>query len=586
MSIVSRALKTMLPAAAILGVLAWFVLKLPFNHPPDLEQGSFAIEQIKLLTPEQYQNIIRDVFGDTIDIKSRIVIAKRREEGLLAVGLSSSTLSALGFEGAEDIALDVASQVIDKRHRDELIGCGPVAASEFDRDCARRFLSRTGRLLYRRALDEEETNRQLIIAKTGANKTQDFYQGIAKSLVNMLISPNFLFRVEYAEPEPAGLLDWFSNDARQLRLTGLARASRISFLLWNSAPDEQLLNAAQTGELYTAKGLQREVDRMLKSPRVQDGVRAFFSDMLELERFDTLNKDLNIYPKFTDRAAKDAREQTLRTLVDHLVIRDRDYRDLFNTRKTFLTPSLAALIGVPLVQHRANASPDRWTPYEFAEGDPRAGLIAQPSFVALHSHPGRTSPTNRGKALRENILCQEVPEPPPAVDFTLLQADANPQFKTMRERLSAHATQPACAGCHKITDPIGLALENFDAVGGYRTTENGAVIDTRGALDGVSYADAAGLGQALRDNPNVVSCVVKRVYTYGVGRHIYADERKWLKQLRQDFIGDGYRFKPLLRRIATSDKFHRGFVALQEEATQLSLNENNQQPNNEQSVGG
>jgi hypothetical protein len=198
-----------------------------------------------------------------------------------------------------------------------------------------------------------------------------------------------------------------------------------------------------------------------------------------------------------------------------------------------------------------------WQPYEFPEGDPRSGLLTQLSFVALHSHPGRSSPTLRGKAVRELLLCERVPAPPNNVDFSVVENTDNPKFRTARDRLTAHRSNPTCAGCHAIMDPIGLALEDFDTAGEFRTTENGAPIDASGTLDNAPFKDAAGLGKVLHDDPASSSCLVRRVYEYGVGRTPEKGEALWLNDLTQHFAQDGYRIPELLRRIATSDAFYR-----------------------------
>src|SRR5581483_360654 len=157
----------------------------------------------------------------------------------------------------------------------------------------------------------------------------------------------------------------------------------------------------------------------------------------------------------------------------------KDYRDFYTTRETYLSPSLAALYHLP-------TSSD-WQRYEFPADSPRAGMLTQISFLALHSHPGRSSPTLRGKALREILLCQKVPDPPGNVNFTVVQETNNPKYKTARERLTAHQTEATCAGCHKLIDPIGLSMENFDTVGSFRTMENGAPIDASGMFDGKPF---------------------------------------------------------------------------------------------------
>jgi hypothetical protein len=180
------------------------------------------------------------------------------------------------------------------------------------------------------------------------------------------------------------------------------------------------------------------------------------------------------------------------------------------------------------------------------------------SFVALHSHPGRSSPTLRGKALREVILCQKVPDPPGNVNFNIVQDTTNPLYKTVRQRLTAHRTEATCAGCHKLMDPVGLGMENFDAIGGYRAAENGAAIDPSGEIDGVTFKDAAGLGRAVHDHPAAPACLVDRLYAYAVGRTAAKSEADWLRsELQKSVAADGYRLMPLMRRIATSDAFFR-----------------------------
>ena len=190
-------------------------------------------------------------------------------------------------------------------------------------------------------------------------------------------------------------------------------------------------------------------------------------------------------------------------------------------------------------------------------GAPRAGILTQLSFLAPHSHPGRSSPTLRGKALRELLLCQEVPRPPPNVDFTNFENADTAVFKTTRQRLDRHSSDPVCAGCHKITDPIGLALENFDGAGSFRMEENGEPIDATGSLDGRAYANVLGLGEAVRDNPQTAACVVERVYGYGLRRKIQPSEQADVEALAEQFTVDGYRLHKLLAQVANSDMFYR-----------------------------
>jgi hypothetical protein len=399
-------------------------------------------------------------------------------------------------------------------------------------------------MLYRRPLTPDELQSRVKVANDAATGLKDFYTGLGISLSTMLDSPKFLFRQEVAEADP--------DHPGQYRMDAYSKASQLSFFLWNAAPDPELLAAAERGDLNTDSGLAKQVDRMIASPRLQQGVRAFFTDMLGFDEFETLAKDAMLFPKFNSRVAKDAQEQTLRTVTNLLVVDKGDYRDIFTTRKTYLSPLLASVYGVPLV------APDgTWQPYEYPEGDARAGIVSQVAFVALHSHPGRSSPTLRGKAVREVLLCQKVPTPPANVNFTLVQDTKNPQYKTARARLHAHATEATCAGCHKIMDPIGLGLEAFDSGGSLRGSENGETIDTSGELDGIKFADAAGLSKAVHDDPAAPACVVSRAYSYGVGRLPAKGEGDYVKALQTDFQANGYRFPDLLKKIATSPEFYR-----------------------------
>jgi hypothetical protein len=238
------------------------------------------------------------------------------------------------------------------------------------------------------------------------------------ALEGLLISPEVVFIIDVAEADP--------NRPGEERLDAYSLASRLSFFLWNSAPDDALLLAAESGELHTDAGLTQAVERMLASSRIEEGMRAFFDDMMAFDEFDSLAKDPVVYPMVTGATLADAREQTLRTVIDHLLTRQLDYRDLFTTRETFMSMSLGALYGVPTT--------NGWVPYQFSEDSPRSGLLTQVSFLAAHSHAVRSSPTLRGKALRELFLCQKVPPPPPDVDFSALE-DAG-DVPTARERFT------------------------------------------------------------------------------------------------------------------------------------------------------
>ncbi len=495
------------------------------------------------LSPSQYELTIADIFGESIRVGGRFE-PELRDQGMLAIGERTSNVSDSGLEAYDEIARDVAAQVVDERHRIELIGCKPESETSRNDQCARSFFARVGPLLYRRPLSADEIEARVVAAGAEADRRHDFYTGIRLSLAAMVVSPEFLFRFRRMEPDPA--------HAGHERMRAYDKAAELSYFLWNSAPDEELIQAAKSGQLYTQAGLARQVNRLIGSPRIADGVRALFSDMLQFSDFDAVSKDPNFFPRYTPTIKDEAQEQTLRTIVDHIVSRHGDYRDLFTTPHTFLNKDLGALYAVPLVDASANGQPQRWLPYTYPAGDPRSGVLSEASFTTLFSPSGRTSPTVRGKALRQNILCEKVPPPPGNVSFKFVEDTSNPQFKTTRDRLTAHRTEPMCAGCHKLTDPLGLALENFDSAGEFRTTENGVLIDASGELSGKQFVGAPGLAQAVRDDPAAVSCVAQKAFAFETGYVPAKDDAQW-QQIQQKFAASHYQVLELLRAIAMSD---------------------------------
>jgi hypothetical protein len=515
----------------------------PLEHlvppPPTIAEG--GPPTVRRLTEAQYRQSITDIFGAEIKIAGRFEPDVRRE-GLLAVGASEVAVTRAGFEQYDVMARNIAAQVVSETLRARFLNCTPVDLRAADQTCAATVLQRYGQLLHRRPLSAKKLNAYVKVAASEAERLKDFYAGLSFGLAGMLVAPEFLFRIDIAEPDPIR--------PGYERLDPYAKASRLSFLLWNTTPDQMLLDAAGEGELDSAQGLSRHVDRMLSSPRLRDGVRAFFSDMLKFDGIDTVSKDGTIFPRFSRSVMQDAKEQTLRTVVNHLIAQNGDYRELFTTRRTLMTRNLGIVYRVPVAPEVG------WESYEFTEEDGRAGLLTQLSFLALHGPPGRSSPTLRGMAVRELLMCQKVPAPPGDVDFSEFEASGEGGSVTVRDRLTEHRSNPVCAGCHKIMDPIGLALENFDGLGQYRKSENGAIIDASGELDGIAYQDVKGLGDALRGSPATVSCLVNNVYRYAVGHTVNESERKWVSWLEDTFARNGYRLPDLLRQIATSETFY------------------------------
>ncbi len=499
--------------------------------------GPIAMRRI---TADQYRQTIADVFGSDIRVVGRFEPDARRD-GLLAVGTAWVSVTPAGFEQYDSIARRIAAQVVAPENRERFVPCTPADPALPDGDCSEQFIRKFGPRLLRRPLDEEDVARHLAIAEETAREMGDFYVGLRFALSGLLVSPEFLFRVERAFSDP--------RDPERLRLTDHSIASRLSYFLWNTTPDEGLLLAAERGELTSDEGLARQLDRLLASPRLATGVRAFFSDVLGFDELDEVSKDPILFPRFSRQVLEDAREQTLRLIADHLVVRGEDFRDLFTTRRSFMTRTLGLIYGVPV---RAR---EGWEAMEFPQGSPRVGLQSHVSVLALHSHPGRSSSTLRGIFVREAFMCQEVPAAPADVDFTVVQDVDNPDLKTARERLRAHRSEPGCASCHRLIDPVGLALENFDGAGIWRASENGVTIDATGTLEGQEFVGAVGLGQVLHDTAPAPACAVLNLFRYAIGRNPVWGEAGLLRDLEDRFEQTGYRFPALMRALAMSDSF-------------------------------
>lgn len=497
---------------------------------------------IRRLTESQYRATVADIFAPDIPVVGRFERALR-SDGLIAVGTSEAGLSAFSVEQYDASARGIAAVVVSKERRSQLLPCQAQSETRFDAACAKRVVEHYGPLLFRRPLSHQETKRFVDTARVGQTRLGNFYSGLQFALAGMMIEPDFLLRIERVEPDP--------KRPGQLRLDAYSKATRLSYFLTNATPDRELLRAAGAGELDTEAGLARQVDRLMVTPRYTAAVRAFFEDLLQFDLFSDLAKDPVIFPAYNSMVAADAQEQTLRTITDHLLTRKGDYRDLFTTRSTHLTRTLGRVYSLPV------ATRNGWEQREFPANSGRAGILTDVSFLALHSHPGRSSATLRGKAIREIFMCQKVPDPPPNVDFTAVNLTVNNTVSpTARDRLDEHQTQPTCAACHKVTDPLGLSLENFDGVGSFRTRENGAVIDAGGILDGVNYKDAQGLGKALHDHPDTSHCLVDKMYRAGLGRDLTDQEAEYTEQLDQGFAANGYRVPDLMRAIAVSRAFY------------------------------
>ena len=491
---------------------------------------------LRRLSEQEYRNSIADVFGKDITV-SGMFEPQVRMGGLVATSTAVLSVTPVGFDSFSKMADSIALQVTSDKHR-KLVPCAPASAKEADDACAAQFFSHYGLLLFRRPLTADEVKARVNLARVMTKSGSDFYAGLRYGLAEMLQSPNFLFRKEVAVP--AG--------GKTLTLDPYSRATRLSYLMWDTTPDSDLLQAAQTGELNTAPGLEKQVSRLLASPRLDNGMRAFFTDMLELDTFDNVSKDPLIYAKWSGPMASSAKEETLRSTIDLALHQNGDMRDLMTTRKTFINRSLAAIYDVDFTFD------GDWMPYEFPKDSGRSGVVTQVSMLSMFSHPGQSSPTKRGVALMDIFLCEPTPTPPANVDFSVINDTSGP-LKTVRERLLAHATTPTCASCHNHSDPIGLSLEGFDTIGGRRLKENGQPIDLSATLQGKKFQDGTGLGQYLHDNPKFPACVAKKLYAYAKGMDSEEVELSAFPAAYKGFADSGYRLRGLLKGLALSPEF-------------------------------
>lgn len=494
---------------------------------------------LKRLTATQYVNSVHDLLGADLLVPDSLE-PDTEVNGLIAIGASVTSVSSRGVEQYETAAYSVAEQAMaSSTDRAALVPCTPAATQ--DDTCASTVLAALGRRAWRRDLTADELARLVTVSGTAAAVVGDFHGGLVYGIAGLLQSPNFLYRVELGETDP--------DDPTRRRYTNEEMATRLAYFLWDTTPDDELLTAASAGELTTDAGLATQVDRMLADPRVHGGVRNFFTEAWGLYKLDDLTKDPTVYVHMSDEVGADAREETLLNLEWLVFDQDGDYRDIFTTRHTFLNRKLAAIYDVPAPAR------DGFGETELpADGD-RRGLLGQVSFLALQAHPTTTSPTRRGLFIREQLLCDDLPPPPANVDTSI--PEPSPDAVTMRDRLESHMADPYCASCHAMTDPIGLGFENYDGLGGWRTTDNGAPIDASGDLDGAAFSNASQLAERLHEHDGLGSCLTKMMFQYSQGRAATDADAAILEWHAAGLTESGYSVLALVRDLVMSSAFRQ-----------------------------
>jgi hypothetical protein len=511
----------------------------PGSTPSESDPGATGPFQpapaaLRRLTVEQYKNSLDDLLGAQITLTTELE-PDTAQNGFYAIGAGRATISPAAAEKFELAAYEAAKQALAPERRASFVGCTPKAVT--DTACTRQFVEALGSRAFRRPLTAAESTRLVGVAENAQKSLNDFHAGLEFAVAGVLQSPNFLFRVELGEPDPA--------DATRLRYGNYELASRLSYTLWNTTPDATLIGAAQRGELTTSAGLTRETQRLINDPRAQPALDNFQAERLGLSALANLSKADSVYKGLTDDLRDALRDDVLRTLALYAQPGE-DFLDLFDTTTAFVTPALAQIYGVSM-------SGSALAKVELPDSANRIGLIGKPAFLALNAHSNETSPTLRGKYIRERILCQSIPAPPPNVVPVLGEPD--PNAPTMRDRLKAHANSAACASCHSQMDPLGLALEHFDAIGRYRKDDNGHALDTTGNLDGQDFDGAVELSQLLRDDPRAAACVARQVYRYATA-HVESDgEAPAIDLLIRAFESSGHDFRQLVAQVVQSEGF-------------------------------
>jgi hypothetical protein len=489
---------------------------------------------LRRLTRAEYDNTVRDLLG--LDVwpsekfpADEVAGGFSNNAAVLAV---SPLLAEKYLEAAESLAAEAIKRL------PSLLPCDPTAAGE--EPCARQFAQRFGRRAYRRPLTDVETAR-LMRAYTAGRTEGTFAAGIELVIQTALQSPNFLYRFEFGMPARPG--------DKLVRLTQHEVATRLSYLLWGSMPDDRLAAAADAGRLGDAAAVATQAREMVADPRARRSAGEFYRQWLGLTTVDTVAKDAAVHPEFTTDL-RTAMRAELQAFVEHVLwTGDRRLATLLTSPLGFPNAALARLYGVS-----APTSVGQSVTLPAAE---RAGVLTQAGVLAVHALPNQSSPVARGKFVREQVLCQETAPPPPNLNVTPPEVDPT---RTTRERFAEHTASPACSSCHALMDPIGFGFESYDAIGRYRTMDGDRPVDNAGWIassqdvDG-EFRGARQLVEKLAGSAQVRDCVATQWFRYGMGRFDGPGDGCSLQRLRQAFASSGGDLKEMLVAITQTDSF-------------------------------
>lgn len=515
----------------------------PPDEPPPSCVQNVGPRQVKLLTRAELDRTLRDLLGDPTAPATALLPPETAIIGF-ENDADNHRATSLMVEDLLRMAEDVAARALGER-RDFVLSCDPAVIGEVA--CGAAFIDDIGARAFRRPLTAGERDRLLGLFQA-SRAAYGFDEAVRLTLVSMLVSPAFLYRVDLGAPA--------DDDENASLASSYEMASRLSYFLWGTMPDAELFEAAARGELLDAAGVEVQARRMLDTPdgqtKARQAVGSFFRQWLGLERIDGVTKDAATFPEY-NAELNDKWRASLLAYVENVVFDGSGTLDeLFTSPTLYVDPVLAALYDVDGADH-VGFEPST------APAGTRAGLLTQPGLMALLANPDQSSPIRRGVFVREKILCQ--PIPPPPADVVIEPPTAAPGLTT-RERFAAHTAAEECAACHVMIDPIGFGFEGYDALGRYRTEENGLPVDVSGALeltDDVSvegpFNGALELSQKLAASSMVRDCVLGQAFTYAVGR--VADpvvDQCALDEVRARFA-ETSSLREMLIAIATSEAF-------------------------------
>jgi hypothetical protein len=503
--------------------------------PPAMFQPAPA--GLRRLTLAQYRNSIADLLGPGVTVPSDIE-ADTALSGFASIGAASVSLSPHLVEQLETAALSVAHQALsDTTNRVTLVGCDAPATAVTDDNCVTQFITKFGRRAWRRPLTPDEITTTVKLVNGIQTASKSFFGGLEYGVAAVLESPHFLYREELGAPQ--------ANNSGTLAFDDHELATRLSYLVWNTTPDDALLDAADARQLTQGNGFETQVTRLTASPRAATGTSTFFGEYLRLAELDQLPQLPSIFPQKTDTIGPAMRTETQRFFAD--LAANGDMRSLFDSPTAFVDAELAKLYGLPAV------TGTDFVKTTLPASGLRVGYLGQGSFLALNAHSNVTSPTYRGKFIREMLLCQSIPPPP--MNVPPLPDDMPGMPQTMRQKLAVHRAVEPCKTCHTLMDPLGLAFENFDGIGAFRTMDAGQVIDASGDLDGKPFKNPRELASLLHDDPRAMECLARNLYRYATGHVETNGEEPAVLQVAQGFVNGKYQYAALVDSVVKSAGF-------------------------------